>query len=172
MSSITDQVQALEADHADALTQIASLMSDNASLKSQNVALTSENAALLAKCDELTRHSADVRDMAEQIASSTLDMLRASRRENYTTAPAGTISGNVFTNAASGVFVTTPNPVIITGSAAALQADAGTRDGPAEQINAAPIPPVRTVKEIVEGSAEPLPEFLRRDAVFSTGAVA
>lgn len=81
MPSIADQVSTLEHDHAAALAQIDALTAANAALSSANTSLQTENAALQAAVSDMNHYVASTRSMAEELANSALDMLRASRRQ-------------------------------------------------------------------------------------------
>lgn len=80
MPSIADQVETLEHDHVAALARIDALTSTNAALASANTTLNTENASLRERINDMQQYVDSTRSMAEQIAQSTLDMLRASRR--------------------------------------------------------------------------------------------
>lgn len=80
MPSIADQVETLEHDHAAALAKLDALQSANAALMSANTALQAENTALQASVEDMKQYVADTRAMADSLAQSALDMLRASRR--------------------------------------------------------------------------------------------
>lgn len=79
--SIADQVDTLEHDHAAALAQIDALNAANAALASANASLQRDNVGLQLEVNDMKHYVDDTRAMAEQIAQSAYDMLRASRRQ-------------------------------------------------------------------------------------------
>ncbi len=79
--SIADQVATVEHDLAAALAQIDELKSANAAFASANASLQRDNVGLQLEVNDMKHYVDDTRAMAEQLANSALDMLRASRRQ-------------------------------------------------------------------------------------------
>lgn len=163
MTSITDQVKILEAEHADALARIASLEASNQALVSENTALKGENTALVMQADQLIRHSNDTRAMAEKLGNDALELLRQSRREAYK--PPEVVR-----------FAPKINADEVGELLEAQRIINAKRDRSTPEFQAAlgetPVRPVREINE-AQADAEQLvvPAFLRRDQVFASGAV-
>jgi hypothetical protein len=79
MPAIADQVAELEHDHIAALADIDALWAANAALTDALDAVTAEKAALEAKVAELSGHNDGLIAMAESVADSALNMLKAAR---------------------------------------------------------------------------------------------
>ncbi|MGZ5988756.1 MAG: hypothetical protein ACXWLZ_06880 [Rhizomicrobium sp.] len=81
MPSLAEQIATLESDHTAALALIDTLKAEKAALMSANSSLLAENTTLVAQYNDMRHYVDDARTMAEHLASSALDMLRASRRQ-------------------------------------------------------------------------------------------
>jgi hypothetical protein len=79
MPAIADQVTKLEHDHDDALANIDTLKAANAALTDALNAVTAEKAALEAKVGELSEYADGLIAMADGVANSALNMLKAAR---------------------------------------------------------------------------------------------
>lgn len=79
--SIADQVATVEHDLAAALAQIDALNSAKAALESANASLQRDNVGLQLEVNDMKHYVDDTRALAEQLANSALEMLRASRRQ-------------------------------------------------------------------------------------------
>jgi hypothetical protein len=80
MPAISDQVAALEDDHATALASIDAQNATIEKLKLSLAAMTKEKLALEARVAEYQKHEAETIAAVETLASSTLDMLRTVQR--------------------------------------------------------------------------------------------
>jgi hypothetical protein len=80
MPNIADQVAAIEHDLNAALATIDQLTAANSALVSANASLQRDNVALQLEANDMKHYVDDTRTMADELAASALEMLRASRR--------------------------------------------------------------------------------------------
>lgn len=80
MANIAAQVATLESDLDAALAEIDQLKAANAAFDSANASLRRENVALQLEINDMKHYVDDTRAMVEKLASSALELLRASRR--------------------------------------------------------------------------------------------
>jgi hypothetical protein len=80
MPTISDQVAALEYDHADALAQIESQNRSLETLTLSLAAMTKEKLALEARIVEYQKHEEETIAAVEVLANASLDMLRIAQR--------------------------------------------------------------------------------------------
>ncbi|WP_035670068.1 hypothetical protein [Bradyrhizobium liaoningense] len=80
MSKVADQVATLERDLDAALATIDQLTAANSALVSANASLQRDNVELQLAINDMKHYVDDTREMADSLASSALEMLRASRR--------------------------------------------------------------------------------------------
>jgi hypothetical protein len=80
MPNIADQVATIEHDLAAALATIDQLTAANSALVSANTSLQRDNVALQLEVNDMKHYVDDTRTMADSLAASALEMLRASRR--------------------------------------------------------------------------------------------
>jgi hypothetical protein len=80
MPKIADQVTAIEHDLNAALATIDQLTAANSALVSANTSLQRDNVALQLEVNNMKHYVDDTRTMADELAASALEMLRASRR--------------------------------------------------------------------------------------------
>lgn len=81
MPTIADQVTTVEHDLVAALAQIDALSAAKAALESANASLQRDNVGLQLEVNDMKHYVDDTRAMAETLANSALEMLRASRRQ-------------------------------------------------------------------------------------------